>query len=73
MTPPGQSNIAEQLRHAANVIEALQAELVERRTREADAFRLTYRRGYFAGHAAGRTGRLRESAPEKHCRKELIP
>jgi len=66
------SDVADQLRRAADLTEALQAEATLRRDRELEVLRKTYRRGYFAGHAAGRNGRPCESAPERRCRKELV-
>lgn len=63
------------LRAAADDIECLEGELEDARERvaraaslEAETVRLAYRRGYYAGHAAGRNGRARESAPERHSR-----
>jgi hypothetical protein len=38
---------------------------------DAEAMRLMYRRGYYAGHSAGSAGRKREACPEGKVRGEL--
>jgi hypothetical protein len=66
------------LRAAADHIERLEQEIAAERERlaikaveESEVIRAIYRRGYFAGYAAGRNGRARETAPERRCRGEL--
>jgi hypothetical protein len=63
------------LRAAAEEIERLEDELAavrhsfsEALRRESQTMRTMYRRGYYAGHAAGRNGQVRETAPERHAR-----
>jgi hypothetical protein len=63
------------LRVAADEIERLEVELAavresfkETLRREGQTMRTMYRRGYYAGHAAGRNGQIRETAPERHAR-----
>jgi hypothetical protein len=50
-------------------IDALELEVIE--GADVEAMRLMYRRGYFAGHAAGKSGRDRDENPECKARGEL--
>jgi hypothetical protein len=51
-----------------STVSDLEAKLRVTLVQQAQDLRLMYRRGYFAGHAAGRNGRALETAPERHAR-----
>jgi hypothetical protein len=77
LTPAkGDARLSMLLRAAASDIERLEGEIDDlcRRltTEEGDNrehTRQVYRRGYWAGHAAGKRGAARETSPERHARR----
>jgi hypothetical protein len=77
LTPaPREARLSMLLRAAASDIESLEGEVDDlcRRLTAAEGdsrehARQVYRRGYFAGHAAGKRGAARETSPERHARR----